>query len=58
MPAPLVHDIPSQRVVLAPGAAARIGEEAAHLGVSRALVIATPAHVVEQARQAVIYKAP
>jgi maleylacetate reductase len=42
MPAPLVHDIPSQRVVLAPGAAARIGEEAAHLGVSRALVIATP----------------
>jgi maleylacetate reductase len=42
MPAPFVHDIPAQRVVFAPGAVARVGEEAAHLGVSRALVIATP----------------
>jgi maleylacetate reductase len=42
MPAPFVHDIPAQRVVFAPGAVARVGGEAAHLGVSRALVIATP----------------
>jgi maleylacetate reductase len=42
MPAPFVHDIPAQRVVFAPGAVARVGEEAAHLGMSRALVIATP----------------
>jgi maleylacetate reductase len=37
-----VHDIPGQRVVFARGALARVGEEAARLGFSRALVIATP----------------
>ena len=42
MPAPFTHDIPSQRVVFAPGALARVGDEAARLGISRALVIATP----------------
>jgi maleylacetate reductase len=42
MPAPFTHDIPTQRVVFAPGALARIGDEVARLGVSRALVIATP----------------
>jgi maleylacetate reductase len=42
MPAPFTHDIPSQRVVFAPGALARVGDEAARLGVSHALVIATP----------------
>ncbi len=36
------HDVPSQRVVFALGATARIGEEAERLGLSRALVIATP----------------
>jgi len=37
-----VHDAPAQRVVFAPGAIARIGEEVAHLGLNRVLVIATP----------------
>ena len=37
-----VHDIPGQRVVFAPGAVARVGDEAGRLGLSRALVIATP----------------
>src|SRR5437879_2444566 len=37
-----VHDIQSQRVVFAPGAVARVAEEAARLGLSHALVIATP----------------
>jgi len=39
---PFVHDIPSQRVVFAPGAVARVADEAARLGLARALVIATP----------------
>src|SRR5262249_4944467 len=34
--------MPSQRVVFAPGALARVAEEAARLNLSRALVIATP----------------
>ena len=37
-----VHDLPSQRVVFAPGALARVADEAARLGLDRALVIATP----------------
>ena len=36
------HDLPSQRVVFAPGAIARVPEEAARLGLTRVLVIATP----------------
>ena len=36
------HDVPSQRVVFASGALARIGEEAERLKLSRALVVATP----------------
>ena len=36
------HDIPSQRVVFASGAVARVADEAARLGLARALVIATP----------------
>jgi maleylacetate reductase len=39
---PFVHDTPSQRVVFAPGALARTAEEAARLGIARALVVATP----------------
>jgi maleylacetate reductase len=42
MAAPFTHDIPSQRVVFAPGAVARVADEAARLGMTRALVIATP----------------
>src|SRR6059058_5177967 len=42
MVASFVHDIQSQRVVFAPGAVARVAEEAARLGLSHALVIATP----------------
>jgi len=37
-----VHDVPGQRVVFAPGAVARVADEAARLGLNRALVIATP----------------
>ena len=37
-----VHDVPAQRVVFAPGAVVRIADEAARLGLNRALVIATP----------------
>src|SRR2546428_8672422 len=37
-----VHDLPGQRVVFAPGAVVRIADEAARLGLNRALVIATP----------------
>jgi maleylacetate reductase len=37
-----VHDLPAQRVVFAPGAVARVADEAARLGLNRALVIATP----------------
>jgi maleylacetate reductase len=36
------HDVPPQRVVFAAGALARVGDEAARLNFSRALVIATP----------------
>src|SRR6059058_5722034 len=42
MVASFVHDIQSQRVVFAPGAVARVADEAARLGLSHALVIATP----------------
>jgi len=37
-----VHDAPAQRVVFGLGAIARVADEAARLGVARALVIATP----------------
>src|SRR5262245_61417071 len=37
-----VHDVPGQRVIFAPGAVARVADEAARLGLNRALVIATP----------------
>src|SRR6516162_2174269 len=37
-----VHDLPAQRVVFAPGAIARVADDAARLGLNRALVIATP----------------
>src|SRR5262245_25769448 len=42
MPGSFVHDLPSQRVVFAPGALVRVAEEAERLGLNRALVIATP----------------
>ena len=42
MTAPFVHDAPPQRVVFAPGAVERVAKEAAHLGLTRALTIATP----------------
>jgi maleylacetate reductase len=42
MPAPFIHDAPTQRLVYAPGAIARVTEEAARLGMERALVVATP----------------
>src|SRR5215475_11753873 len=42
MPGSFVHDLPSQRVVFAPGALVRVAEEAERLGLARALVIATP----------------
>src|SRR5215813_13677806 len=38
-----VHDVPGQRVIFAPGAIARVADEAARLNLNRALVIATPA---------------
>ncbi len=37
-----IHDPPPQRVVFGAGAITRIGDEAARLGIGRALVIATP----------------
>ena len=37
-----VHDVATQRVVFAPGAIARVADEAARLGLNRGLVIATP----------------
>jgi maleylacetate reductase len=37
-----VHDVPGQRVIFAPGAIARVADEAARLNLNRALVIATP----------------
>jgi maleylacetate reductase len=42
MPLSFTHELPAQRVIFAPGALARIGEEAARLRISRALVVATP----------------
>ena len=42
MVASFIHDIQCQRVVFAPGAVARVADEAARLGLNRALVIATP----------------
>jgi maleylacetate reductase len=42
MVASFIHDIQGQRVVFAPGALVRTVDEAAHLGLSRTLVIATP----------------
>ncbi|MFZ2066948.1 MAG: maleylacetate reductase [Xanthobacteraceae bacterium] len=40
--AAFTHDVPPQRVVFAAGALARLGEETERLGLSRALVVATP----------------
>jgi len=37
-----IHDVAPQRVVFAPGALARVGDEAAGLGICRGLVVATP----------------
>jgi maleylacetate reductase len=42
MPISFVHEASPQRVVFAPGALARVAEEAGRLGITRALVIATP----------------
>src|SRR5215469_18749699 len=42
MPLSFTHDAAAQRVVFAAGAIARIADEAGRLGLSRALVIATP----------------
>ncbi|HEY1543496.1 MAG TPA: maleylacetate reductase [Xanthobacteraceae bacterium] len=42
MPLSFTHDFPSQRVVFGAGAIARLTDEAARLGIARALVIATP----------------
>ena len=42
MTASFTHDAPAQRVVFSAGAIARVADEAARLGIARALVIATP----------------
>jgi maleylacetate reductase len=42
MPPSFIHDAPLQRVVFGAGSIARIADEAARLGMSRALVVATP----------------
>jgi maleylacetate reductase len=42
MPPSFTHDAPGQRVAFGAGAIARVTDEAARLGVARALVIATP----------------
>ncbi len=42
MVASFIHEIQPQRVVFAAGAIERLGDEAARLGLHRALVIATP----------------
>jgi alcohol dehydrogenase class IV len=42
MPVSFTHDAPAQRVVFGAGVIARVGDEAARLGITRALVIATP----------------
>jgi maleylacetate reductase len=39
---PFTYDVPGQRVVFAPGAIDALAEEAERLGMSRALVVATP----------------
>ncbi len=46
-----IHDVASQRVVFAPGAVARVPEEAARLGLGRVLVIATPGSGARLGRQ-------
>ena len=53
MVASFTHDIPSQRVVFAPGAVARVADEAARLGMNRALVIATPGSGARQGQRLV-----
>jgi maleylacetate reductase len=42
MASSFTHDVPPQRVVFAPGALTRIGEEAERLNFAHALVVATP----------------
>src|ERR671922_1149170 len=42
MPLTFSHELPAQRVIFARGALTRVGEEAARLGIARALVVATP----------------
>ena len=42
MPTSFIQDAPAQRVVFGAGAIARVANEAARLGIGRALVIATP----------------
>ena len=42
MTQPFTHDVPPQRVVFAPGAVESVADEAERLGLSRALVVATP----------------
>ncbi len=42
MTTPFTYDVPGQRVIFAPGAIERTAEEAERLGMSRALVVATP----------------
>ena len=42
MPLSFTHDAPAQRVVFGAGSISRIADEAARLGIARALVIATP----------------
>ena len=42
MIASFVHDVTPQRVVFAPGAVERVGDEAARLDLNRVLVVATP----------------
>ena len=42
MPLSFTHDTPAQRVVFGAGSIARVADEAARLGIARALVIATP----------------
>ena len=42
MPPAFVHDTPAQRVLFRPGAVDSVAAEAERLGVSRALVVATP----------------
>jgi maleylacetate reductase len=39
MVAPFIHDVPAARVVFAPGAIARVGEELTRMGCSRAMLV-------------------